>query len=513
MILDGRRITVQDSPKPAKQPVAVIEFRHCDPVAPANAPGGKKFAFSATRAAGGEQEFFAAKDDGEIRGWVLAASMRALPGGGAAKQISFGDVVKEARQLMKEKKDRATADAGDEPEGFDTWDRSAVFGVKLSFLHYDSGGELPAVVEDTIAHLRTHCMGVEGVFRMSGRSEQINALRDAYNRGERPDLSESDPHVVSGVLKLWTSSLPEPLLTFRLYKRFLGCAKTPAELRSVLVQLPKPNMLVFCALLELWADIVANQPRTKMTSNNVGVSVGPSLLRERVETPESIMQAPVINGIVKDMVDRAEELLPELAAALASTTPVLQTMADDDDGGDAPTRAAHTVSSPAVRPGSGSLHASFVLPAGDRRSLSGSTGGAGAVPAARKVRLSSNLSSYEGADVLAALADAEPASPPPGNISNRVSMNLSASSRISSGLGSGSVVRDRSRSTDGSARSYAAEAGSGGSHESSPPRLAVPAVVQTVPSPSSSPPPSDGGSGGGGGSEKVARRRVFIKQR
>lgn len=66
-------------------------------------------------------------------------------------------------------------------------------------------------------------LDVVGIFRLSGSSVRIDEYQQAFDKGVQVDLStENDPHCVSGLLKSYFRELPEPILTFGLYDRFIA---------------------------------------------------------------------------------------------------------------------------------------------------------------------------------------------------------------------------------------------------------------------------------------------------
>ena len=73
------------------------------------------------------------------------------------------------------------------------------------------------------------------MFKVRGDHNKIQECRIRYDRGEVMPLKGcADAHTVAGVLKLYLASLPEPLLTFRLYDSLLAVAAMPSRSRRVL---------------------------------------------------------------------------------------------------------------------------------------------------------------------------------------------------------------------------------------------------------------------------------------
>ena len=65
---------------------------------------------------------------------------------------------------------------------------------------------------------------LEGVFRISSFKDTMDEYKKMIDEGWKLDFSEvADPHVVPGLLKLFLREMPEPLLTFTLYRRFINC--------------------------------------------------------------------------------------------------------------------------------------------------------------------------------------------------------------------------------------------------------------------------------------------------
>ena len=70
---------------------------------------------------------------------------------------------------------------------------------------------------------------------MHGDPARIQECKSRYDRGEVMPLKGcSDAHTVAGVLKMYLASLPEPLLSYRLYDSLLAVAAVPAQSRRIL---------------------------------------------------------------------------------------------------------------------------------------------------------------------------------------------------------------------------------------------------------------------------------------
>jgi hypothetical protein len=66
---------------------------------------------------------------------------------------------------------------------------------------------------------------IEGIFRIPGNGSKVRAYRNAFERGDEPNLGASrDVHLVATLFKSYLNELPEPLLTFKLYSRFIKIA-------------------------------------------------------------------------------------------------------------------------------------------------------------------------------------------------------------------------------------------------------------------------------------------------
>ena len=92
---------------------------------------------------------------------------------------------------------------------------------------------------------------MDGVYRLSGISSNIQRLRRGFDEDKIPDLFNDrlvlqDIHSVSSLLKLYFRELPAPVCTFHLYDQFVSAVKATEDvrlyqLRAVIAQLPDAN--------------------------------------------------------------------------------------------------------------------------------------------------------------------------------------------------------------------------------------------------------------------------------
>ncbi|TCD68413.1 hypothetical protein EIP91_010814 [Steccherinum ochraceum] len=165
----------------------------------------------------------------------------------------------------------------------------AVFGISLEeSLDVAQIAGLPAIVFRCIQYLEaTKAEQEEGIYRLSGSSAVIKALKDRFNTEGDVDLLAPeeywDPHAISGLLKTFLRELPASILTRDLHLRFLSVIdfvdpqERIAELTHLIASLPVANYSLLRALTAHLILIVQNANVNKMTMRNVGIVFSPTL--------------------------------------------------------------------------------------------------------------------------------------------------------------------------------------------------------------------------------------------
>lgn len=157
-------------------------------------------------------------------------------------------------------------------------DTTAVFGVPFEVAVQRSARitpDLPDVVTSCCAYLERRGLDEEGLFRLSGSLREVAVLRGTFQRGETPNLEEiGDPHVVSGLLKLYLRELPESLFTRK-------PGTTPADPRgpykTLLNALFDGRRKALQLIFSLLVKVVAHSKKSKMNANNLAIVFSPTL--------------------------------------------------------------------------------------------------------------------------------------------------------------------------------------------------------------------------------------------
>lgn len=158
-------------------------------------------------------------------------------------------------------------------------DTDAVFGVSFELAVRRSGHickELPDVLVLCCSYLMRHGLEEEGLFRLSGSLREVAVLRGAFQKGDTPNMEEiGDPHVVTGLLKLWFRELPESL-----FERRPGAPTDPlpgGPYKTLLGQLHDGRRKAIQVLFELLSKVAANSTKNKMNPNNLAIVFSPTL--------------------------------------------------------------------------------------------------------------------------------------------------------------------------------------------------------------------------------------------
>ncbi|XP_078325765.1 uncharacterized protein LOC111123483 isoform X4 [Crassostrea virginica] len=166
--------------------------------------------------------------------------------------------------------------------------KERVFGCDLGEHLLNSGHDVPLVLKCCSAFIEE--MGiVDGIYRLSGITSNIQKLRLAFDEDRVPDLTEEiylqDIHCISSLLKMYFRELPNPLLTYQLYDKFADAVRDEDnklwKIHDVVQQLPPPHYRTTEFLMRHLAKVAAFGKETGMHSKNLAIVWAPNLLRSK----------------------------------------------------------------------------------------------------------------------------------------------------------------------------------------------------------------------------------------
>ncbi|TYJ58817.1 hypothetical protein B9479_000249 [Cryptococcus floricola] len=150
---------------------------------------------------------------------------------------------------------------------------------------------IPTIVTKCIAAVEEVGMEYEGIYRKTGGSSQSKQITQLFERGdyESFDLTDvdafNDISSVTSVLKTYFRSLPNPLFTHELHESFVTAAtiRDTSNKRqgflALLQELPTEHFNTLKVLMLHLNRVTALSAENLMTSQNLGVVFGPTLMR------------------------------------------------------------------------------------------------------------------------------------------------------------------------------------------------------------------------------------------
>eukprot|EP00761_Pharyngomonas_kirbyi_P000919 gb/GECH01000920.1/.p1 GENE.gb/GECH01000920.1/~~gb/GECH01000920.1/.p1 ORF type:complete len:682 (+),score=206.72 gb/GECH01000920.1/:1-2046(+) len=189
--------------------------------------------------------------------------------------------------------------------GFMGKKNKAIFGEPLDDVLKRTKTTIPLPLQRGVDYVQDKGMHVEGLYRVSGNQKKINDLQKEYDRGEDPDLSRYGLFVVSGMIKNFFSLLPEPLMTYSRYDKWMEAQKIKdtnqklSTIKNLVWQLPENNRRVLAFLISHLNRVTGNKIKNKMTVQNLAIVFGPTLFRSTDDTPLKIISdTPSITSLV-----------------------------------------------------------------------------------------------------------------------------------------------------------------------------------------------------------------------
>ncbi|XP_069492025.1 rho GTPase-activating protein 31 [Ambystoma mexicanum] len=164
------------------------------------------------------------------------------------------------------------------------------FGCDLTEHLETSGQDVPLVLKSCAEFIETHGV-VDGIYRLSGVTSNIQKLRQEFGSDQGPDLTKEvylqDIHCVGSLCKLYFRELPNPLLTYELYKKFTEAVSCFAEreqlarIQHVIQELPPTHYRTLEYLSKHLSNIASFSSMTNMHTRNLALVWAPNLLRSK----------------------------------------------------------------------------------------------------------------------------------------------------------------------------------------------------------------------------------------
>ncbi|KAM9243112.1 rho GTPase-activating protein 30 isoform 1-T1 [Dugong dugon] len=192
--------------------------------------------------------------------------------------------------------------------------KERVFGCDLQEHLQHSGQEVPQVLRSCAEFVEEYGV-VDGIYRLSGVSSNIQRLRQEFEADRKPDLRRDvylqDIHCVSSLCKAYFRELPDPLLTYRLYDKFAEAVAVQMEperlvkILEVLRELPVPNYRTLEFLMQHLVHMASFSSQTNMHARNLAIVWAPNLLRSKD------IEASGFNGTAAFMEVRVQSIVVE----------------------------------------------------------------------------------------------------------------------------------------------------------------------------------------------------------
>lgn len=242
----------------------------------------------------GLETFFQAPTVDELEAWMKKVSLASIDG------------AKKRRTTIKEDAKIAAKEGVPQfsPRNSVAVDITiATFGIDLPLLVRREGSSIPRVAVSLIEEVERRGLQEVGIYRISGSLSTVNALKRAFDSGIPVNLADpawEDINAVAGLFKLWLRELPEPLMTYGLYDKFLETlsiedyAAKSLCLKELVHQLPVPNFSMLKRLIEHLEKVTDYEATNHMYAHNLAIVFGPNILQP---TPSSGSFASSMNDL------------------------------------------------------------------------------------------------------------------------------------------------------------------------------------------------------------------------
>ncbi|KAI0397868.1 RhoGAP-domain-containing protein [Xylariaceae sp. FL0594] len=210
--------------------------------------------------------------------------------------------------------------------------KKGIFGVPLEVILERDGADstdgvgpgalrIPAIIEDTIIALKNKDLSIEGVFRKSGNIKKLNDQVAAVDRDGCDAIRWNDesPHQLAALLKRYLRELPDPLMTFKLYRVWIAATKIsdPEKRRQCLHMtcclLPQTHRDTLEVLFNFFKWVatfhqVDEDSGSRMDVHNLARVIAPNILRTPTKNGSFSDEPMTVVSCVEELISSNEEM-------------------------------------------------------------------------------------------------------------------------------------------------------------------------------------------------------------
>ncbi|KAI7864075.1 hypothetical protein BDF14DRAFT_1952791 [Spinellus fusiger] len=182
-------------------------------------------------------------------------------------------------------------------------------GVESNLGMGSSGIRIPTFIDDSISAMKQMDMSIEGIFRKNGNIRRLKMTCEIIDKDPNGvQLINETPVQVAALTKKFLRELPDPLLTFKLYRLFIIAQKLNSKEDSrrathlICCLLPKVNrdtMEVLFLFMKWVATFshVDEESGSKMDLMNLATVLAPNILYPKSKDPAKEESFPAIEAV------------------------------------------------------------------------------------------------------------------------------------------------------------------------------------------------------------------------
>ncbi|BFZ22571.1 hypothetical protein BsWGS_25610 [Bradybaena similaris] len=189
-----------------------------------------------------------------------------------------------------------------------------IFGGDLTTVVKAQKSQIPIVVEKCVKEIELRGLDSEGLYRLAGFHDDIEAVRMAFDKdAENTDISSSkyeDINTICSALKLYFRLLPIPLITCDVYKKLMeiirkddiSTAEQVRLMKEPVSSLPPAHFHTLKYMCAHLGRVVEHKSKNMMSAENLAIVFAPTLMRSDDPDPMASLIAAKFEQKVMEVI-------------------------------------------------------------------------------------------------------------------------------------------------------------------------------------------------------------------